>query len=949
RMLATREGLLEWVGGSRTLDRPKPRESYLRGARGAVRHVAPGDVDGLYRRLRRFKYRELLRIMVRAVCLGAPAEEIGQEQSWLADALVDAALWGVERELSARYGVPNGSSDAEASRSGFAVVGLGKLGGEDLNFSSDVDVLYLYREDGQTSGGRQGSIAHVHYYTRLAEAVTRALSATTADGFCYRVDLNLRPQGRSGAIVHSLPQLDAYYESFGRTWERAALLKARPVAGDSALAEEFLESVSPFVWRRSLDPGAVDELREMRAQIDRRGKTTADDVKLGRGGIREVEFFANALQLLHGGRNPALRERRTVRALRRLEVAGVIAAPDADALEEAYLFLRCVEDRLQMVDERQTHTLPSSERERARLARSLRFAHWEAFTAELGRHRDRVANAFHQLLPQTAREEISEEPLLAAALDPELAPEARATALAERGFARPDEALRALDRLGKIPDSRFNATAGGPEPQAIRILAEIARTPDPDQALRHFAAFLGALRAPQGYLALLERAPAVGRRLLNLFGQSDYLSQYFLRHPELVDALMQPEQALARRPTDELRRELAARAARYDDPEQRLGALRRFKNEELLRIAINDISDELDPSGVAEQLTALADAALDQCLLLAESEVRERYGAPRGEGNTDALAVLGMGKLGGVELGYHSDLDLIFVYSGRGQDETSGGARGRITHHEYFARVVERLLSFLQLQFREGALYRVDTRLRPSGNKGTLVVSHAAFVEHHQKLAALWERQALVKARACAGDREFGERLIADVVQPLVYERSLPDDVAAEIDRMRMRMEREVARETAERLDAKTGHGGLVDVEFTVQYLQLVHGRGHPSVRQTNTLRALAALESAGQVAPGDARILREGYQFLRRLENRLRLLHGRSMSQLPGSGRALTQLARRLGYRGADAGADLLREYLRQTAGIRDAYARIFRAAPPAEDSLSNASGPNEDHARRR
>jgi glutamate-ammonia-ligase adenylyltransferase len=463
--------------------------------------------------------------------------------------------------------------------------------------------------------------------------------------------------------------------------------------------------------------------------------------------------------------------------------------------------------------------------------------------------------------------------------------------------------------------------------QAIRILAEIARTPDPDQALRHFAAFLGGLRAPQGYLALFERAPPVGRRLLNLFGQSDYLTQYFLRHPELVDALMQPEFADAHKPPQRIRDELATRAARYDDPEQKLGAMRRFKNEEVLRIALNDISRELDVPGVAPQLTALADAVLDECLFLAEHEVRERYGEPRTGRWMETLAVLGMGKLGGSELGYHSDLDLIFIYSGPGQAETTGGARGRVTHHEFFARVVQRLLSFLQVQFREGYLYRVDTRLRPSGNQGTLVVSEAAFREHHERYGALWERQALVKARISAGDLAFGERLIREVVHPLAYERPLPDDAASEIDRMRMRMEREVAHETAEVLDAKTGHGGLVDVEFAAQYLQLRHGGAHPRVRRTNTLEAITALEAEGKLAPGDARLLRDGYLFLRRVENRLRLIHGQSMSRLPASGRALTQLARRLGQRGSDPGSELLAEYRSYTAAVREVYTRLMTA----------------------
>src|SRR6185295_7509742 len=380
RTLASRPGLLRWLLGSRTLGGPWPAAAYLRQARAAARVARPRGHDAFLRALRRFKYRELLRITYRDVVLQAPAAEIGRELASLAQALISAATDAAYASFTERYG------EAE-EEPGFCVLGLGKLGGEDLNFSSDVDLIYLYRSGGLTRGGREAAIPAVQLYTRIAESITRSLSSVTAEGACYRVDLNLRPQGRAGAIVLSLAQTVAYYETHGRTWERSALLKARVVAGDASLGDELLSSLQPFLWRRSLDLSAVEALREMKAQIDLRGKASPSDVKLGPGGIREVEFFASALQLLHGGKNTLLRERHTARALRRLEQAGLLSATDADGLEEAYLFLRRVENQLQEHAERQTQLIPDEPRARERLARSLRLGDWAALERELQRQR----------------------------------------------------------------------------------------------------------------------------------------------------------------------------------------------------------------------------------------------------------------------------------------------------------------------------------------------------------------------------------------------------------------------------------------------------------------------------------------------------------------------------------------------------------------------------------
>lgn len=371
------------------------------------------------------------------------------------------------------------------------------------------------------------------------------------------------------------------------------------------------------------------------------------------------------------------------------------------------------------------------------------------------------------------------------------------------------------------------------------------------------------------------------------------------------------------------------RMQRSEDLEERLSAMRRFKNEEVLRIGLNDISGDLQLEQVSAQLTAIAEAVLEETLYLAKEEQRTRYGEARSTAGEETLAVIGMGKLGGEELGYRSDLDLIFVYSGAGDAETTGGSRGRISHHEYFTRWAQRLLHLMQLKLREGHLYTIDARLRPSGNKGTLVVSQQAFKEHQEKRAQLWERQALIKARGVAGDAALFDRLRRELIEPLVYERPLPPNAAAEIDRLRARMERELAREDEWQLNPKTGHGGLVDVEFTAQYLQLRYGMQSEAVRTSNTLRAIAALLAERRLSRADSDVLRQGYLFHRRVENRLRLVHGFSLEHLPTSGRPLALLARRLGYLGIDPGPQFLSDYRRYTDRVREVYARILQTRP--------------------
>jgi glutamate-ammonia-ligase adenylyltransferase len=529
-------------------------------------------------------------------------------------------------------------------------------------------------------------------------------------------------------------------------------------------------------------------------------------------------------------------------------------------------------------------------------------------------------------------------PAGAAPLDPELAlladqqvePERRREIASRRGFDNPDQAVAALDALARrqTPFSRMGDPAA-----AVALLVEVVATPDPGQAIAHLSEFAAALKSPEPYFRLLRDSPRVSRQLVSLFGTSDFLSKRFLRHPELVDQLLRDDQVVLEKDLATFRDEIAARLAVVppetpidEAMERKLAELRRVKNEEVLRIAMHDIAGSIPLSSVAEQLSDLAEALLGAALELAEEEARAKNRAPPGR-----LTVMALGKLGGRELGYHSDLDLIFLYPATEPGVVD--APGQTPAHILYARLAERFLSFLQMPLREGLLYKIDTRLRPSGNQGALVTSDQGFARYHlahadspQTRSQLWERQALLRARLAAGDEALYARIRRDVLDPVLF--GDPGDaaaLAAEVRRMRERMESEIGKEAARGKNPKVGRGGIVDVEFAVQYLQLAHGHDHPSIRTPSTPLALRRLREAGLLGDAEHAALSLGYAFHRRLATRMRIVHDYGIDYLPAGGHALAQLARRLGYHGEDPGARLLAEYGRTTDAVRAAFVDVM------------------------
>ncbi len=908
----------------------------------ALRAMLPTDIDyqGLFPFLRRFKYREMLRIAVRDLGGLAPLEEVTAELSSLAAATLQVAVEVTRRLLIAEHGAP--LLDESLFEAELTILGMGKFGGRELNFSSDIDLIFFYTSDqGESAGipdeqdGVKGRISLHSFFVKQAEMITKAINQVTDEGFVFRVDLGLRPEGKGGDMALSLRSGEVYYELWGQSWERAAMLKARPVAGSIPLGEEMLKRLEPFIHRRYLDYNLIEDMMAMKKKIDAslaRELEGEYNIKLGRGGIREIEFFIQALQLVYAGKNPQLREKNSLKSLALLKSAQLVSEEDCMLLSDAYRFLRTVEHRIQVVQERQTHNLPKKDDEYLALARRCGFRSVDGatrFRLQLEKHRADVSFIYGNLFlsrDKKLKEEVAPEIYLF--FDRSADPDILKDMLAERRFKNVDTAYEHLLLLRDGPQ-RTNLTERAHrilEKIGPPLLQEIFASPDPDMAMTNMERFLSAVGSRSTFYALLAENREVLKLIVSLFGMSEFLSKIFIGHPELLDSMVARTLASSFKDSSTMEQELADILAEAPDFEERLDLLRRYRHEEFLRIGMNDIYGRIGQTEIATQLTTLADTCLKAACSIAKQELA-RFGLPTfkdsaGVEHPADFAVIGMGKMGGMELNYHSDLDIIYIYDQQGYTDGSK----QISNHEYFAKLGQKIIMILTTQTREGHVYKLDTRLRPSGNAGPLVTSLDSFKSYHRDESQVWERQALTKSRVVLG----GEKLtdgIEEIIRHTVYGFSADDTVRAEIHRLRMRMENEIARESEGSYNIKTGRGGMVDVEFIVQYLLLKHGHSIPEIRSNSTLIALKSIRSAGIIAEDDCSTLLAGYKFLRRLENRLRIVHDYSMNDLGGSKEYLDMLARRLGYDSKlrHPGEALMKEYEEITEGVRGVYERIL------------------------
>ena len=772
----------------------------------------------------------------------------------IAEQALQGALLQAEGEFAPRFGAlrdPGGRAQR------LVVFALGKLGGGELNFSSDVDLVYAYPRGGSSDGARV--LDAEPYFVRLGQRLAQLLNETTVDGFCHRVDLRLRPFGDSGRLALSFDAMEAYFQREGRDWERYAWLKARPVAGDLAAGEQLIEALRPFVYRRYLDFTALDSLREMKAMIEAEvaRNDMADDLKRGPGGIREVEFLVQAIQLIRGGREPALRRRGLLAALSALAAAGHLPEATAQRLAEAYRFLRRVENRVQMLRDAQEYALPTDPLDRLRVARGLGHPDAAALDAELRTHRDVVAAEFAAVLggphtPARTSTSVDERTAALAAYWQALPGGGRPEVLAEAGFkdaGAADDALRRLS-ASTLRRSLSPRAAAWFDRIVPTLAAQAAASDAPDASLARGIALITAIGRRSSYFALLAEQPAALARLAQVCAGSALLAERLTEHPLLLDELLDVRAAGPLPEAASIAQEIAGVVPAHEDAEAALIALNERRHSLAFRIGLAWRAGRVDAVAATRRLAAVAEAVVSAALALAMREVERAHGHVGGGG----FAVLGYGSIGAQELGFASDLDLVFVH-GADPQAVSDGARP-LDAGRYYLRIAQKLVALLDTPTAAGKLYEVDVRLRPDGAKGLLVVNFDSFASYQRERAWTWEHQALVRMRPLAGDARLLARLDALRGEILARPRD-PQALAKDVADMRERMRRELDRSDAAHFDLKQGGGGLVDLEFALQHAVLRHAAAHPVLLEPRHSASLAGLlAQAGLIGPAEAESL---------------------------------------------------------------------------------------------
>jgi glutamate-ammonia-ligase adenylyltransferase len=815
-------------------------QAYLEGEQ-----ISAGNLQRVLRQLRTWV---LCHLVVRDLNGRADLAEVTETMSVLADVAVRTAHDVLRADLVRRYGEPLGPGGWVQE---FMVIGMGKLGGRELNVSSDIDLIFVYPEDGDTGGAKV--ISNFEFFEKLGKQLIKALADATEDGQVFRVDMRLRPNGDSGPLVCGFDMLENYFITQGREWERYAWIKARVMNGERF---QELEAISrPFVFRKYLDFGAINAMRELHAQIRREvaRRDMADNVKLGPGGIREIEFIAQVFQLIRGGRDRALQIKPTLKVLGLLGERGLMDAAVVAELSTAYDFLRRLEHRLQYLDDAQTHKLPESPEDQARIARAMGFPDYPALLLALEAHRQRVSRHFEDVFANPAEEGHQLDALWRGAEELETT----AGALERLGYTAPEQAARRLcgirrgSRYLQLPPkirNRFDALVP-------RLVEAACNMPDADTTLSRGLDLLEMVSRRGAYLALLQQYPQALDKVVELVSASAWAAQYLNRHPILMDELLDARHLEAKPDWPEFRRELAHALGELEpDMERQMDLMRERHHTQVFRLLTRDLAGILSIEALADHLSALADSMLDLTIPVCWAKIKHRHReSPR-------FAVIAYGKLGGKELGYASDLDIVFLYD----DEAPEAA-------ELYARLGQRINTWLSSQTAAGSLFETDLRLRPNGDSGLLVSSMDAFHRYQLESAWVWEHQALTRARFAAGEPELGRRFDAIRQEVLCQPRDL-EHLRREVKAMRQKMMDAHGRKGPQ-FDLKHHRGGLIDVEFLVQYLVLGHAHAHPGL--TANVGNIALLHLAAELGLVDARLAEQcadTYRELRRLQHRQRL-----------------------------------------------------------------------------
>ncbi len=903
------------------------------------------DFQSFCRILRLFKQEEILRIAARDLGNIHSVSRITRDLSLLAQVCLQASVSFCHQE---QRGFSRTSPSFRLAE-GLVILGMGKLGGEELNFSSDIDLIYLYQP---VSRSPISPLEQRRYFQTVAGRIVQAVGAQMDGDHVFRVDLDIRPGGKDSDLVISFDSAVDYYQTEARTWERLALIKARPVAGNIPLGKRFIREVEPTVYRKFIDYSILSEIRSLKEKIlleTRSHLLKGDNIKLGPGGIREIEFIVQSLQLVFGGKVPALQEKNTTRALNRLKRSQILPKNEYRDLLEAYRFLRSLENRLQMVNQQQTHSLPRDTEALERIAREMpirRLRH-PASSKELidglERVRQKVRSAFDNLLLAQAG---ASQTKIRQLVEPAFEPEDWTQELKKLGFLQINPIQEIIQSWRKRLTTAPNQEKGFLEKIYPLLLGFALQTVNPDQSLSLADRFLRSVGGRTGILAMLWEKSSLAREIMDLFAQSLMLGRLFIQNPEMMDHLALQKTIgllpLNRQGGGDLKKKKKPEK----DPQEHLSGLRRQKSGQFLSIALEELAGRISYVEVAERLSDLADFLLQETLYLAEEKLNQEvihpiYHRQRAPLPPNPFCILGLGKLGGRELGYLSDLDLIFVYSlkrpyipeekASPAPASAPGELKRITYQEYMVRLAQRLISYLSIPLKEGPGYAVDTRLRPSGSFGPLIVSLDSFYDYYRNQAQNWEKQTLLKARVIVGPSPLADH-IRDFIQTLVYQTPPPAEIREEMVHLRIRMEKERSGEDRGRINPKLGLGGIADIEFMVQYLQWTYGFITPQLRTTKTLDSLQALKETGYLPEESFLLLKEAYQFLGLLDHGLQLLFDRKEEPRTYDPEELRRIAELnvLGLGSADRPSwDIVTHYHKVRQNVRRIFNRIFSAGP--------------------
>ncbi|MCW8995144.1 MAG: bifunctional [glutamate--ammonia ligase]-adenylyl-L-tyrosine phosphorylase/[glutamate--ammonia-ligase] adenylyltransferase [Psychromonas sp.] len=835
------------------------------------------DEAQLHKVLRLFRRKQMVIIAWRELLTKASLEESFEHLSYLAEQLILQSMNWLYNKQCREQGTPK---NLEGIRQPLYILAMGKLGGKELNFSSDIDLIFTYPERGETQGGRR-TIDNQAFFIKLGQRLIAALHQITVDGFVYRVDMRLRPFGDSGALVSCFAALEDYYQSHGREWERYAMVKARVIGEDGAYKRELEALLRPFVYRRYVDFSAIQSLRKMKALISAevRRKGLKDNIKLGMGGIREIEFVAQAFQLIRGGKNSALQCQGLQSALKVIAEIGELPKKRVQSLLDSYQFLRRVENVLQQIADRQTQTLPDNELDQCRLLRVMDFPSWPAFYQHLQQVMSNVHNEFKQMVRDNRQPNRSAETALCELWELTLTEQETIDLLLEKGISKvvvkefATQFINLKAALAKKPiGPRGQETLAQLLPQ---IIDKVSAYNDPAVLLARVAHLLLEIVSRTAYLELLNENRGALAQLLKLCHASLRLADQLARYPILLDELLDPQHLYHPTALADYKQVLRQFMLRIpeEDMEQQMEMLRQFKQMQFLHIAAADIVGAIELPQVSDHLTALSEALLDYVVQIGWAQMTGKFGLPSNVVGTDrkGFAVIGYGKMGGFELGYASDLDLVFLHDSNIKGATNGTKV--IDNQRFYLRLAQRILHLFSTRTNSGILYEIDMRLRPSGDAGVLSIGVEGYRKYLLNAAWTWEHQALVRARVVFADPQLS-KAFNQVRQSVLSQPREAKFLAKEVSEMRAKMRKHLNRAGDGQFDLKQSPGGMVDIEFIAQYLVLVnaHYAAQALCRWSDNLRIFASCKDLGFLSASEEKSLTDAYCHIRDAAHRLTL-----------------------------------------------------------------------------